>query len=104
MISTPELSTHVLTYHVLSLEDIVMHFPIQFSIETIDGHRLGKLFIPHTQIAEWLNFLVAPQYQADIVAAEQRKGGVEIYFEASEGLYLYLEMRVNCDRPVALAS
>lgn len=78
--------------------------PVQFSVDIIDGNRLGRLTVPHTQIADWLNFLVAPQYRAEIVAAEQRREGVEIYFEASEGLYLYLDMRLNCDRPVALAS
>ncbi|MBD2461579.1 hypothetical protein H6G89_11010 [Oscillatoria sp. FACHB-1407] len=81
-----------------------MHFPVQFSVETIDGNRLGKLAVPYSQIADWLNFLVAPQYRAEIVSAEQQREGIEIYFEASEGLYLYLDMRLNCDRPVALAS
>ncbi|MGJ3246666.1 MAG: hypothetical protein ACFE0I_11385 [Elainellaceae cyanobacterium] len=72
-----------------------MHSPIQFSVEMIDGYRLGKLGIPLSQIADWLNFLVAPQYRADIISAEQTRDRVDIYFQASEGLYLYLDMRLS---------
>jgi hypothetical protein len=79
-----------------------MPFPLQFSVETIDGYRLGKLAVPYSQIADWLNFLVAPQYRAEIISAEQCKDYVEIYFQSSEGLYLYLDMRLNGSREVAL--
>jgi hypothetical protein len=73
-----------------------MHSPLQFSVETVDGYRLGKLGVPCSQIADWLNFLVAPQYRAEIISAEQSRESVNIYFQASEGLYLYLDMRLNC--------
>jgi hypothetical protein len=73
-----------------------------FSVETIDGDRFGKLKIPYTQVADWLNFLVAPQYQAEIIAAEQQRGGIDIYFYASEGVYLYLDMRLNRCEAIAL--
>lgn len=72
-------------------------FSVGFSVETVDGYRLGKLAVPHADIAEWLNFLVNPQYRADIISAEQGRDHVEICFEASEGLYLYLERRLNAD-------
>jgi hypothetical protein len=67
---------------------------IQFSIETIDGFRLGKLAVPNSEIANWLNFLINPQYRAEIISAEQGKEGIEIYFQANEGLYLYLDRRL----------
>jgi hypothetical protein len=69
--------------------------PLQFSVETVDGCRLGKLGVPSSQIADWLNFLVTPQYRAEIVAAEQNQEWIDIYFQASEGLYLYLDTRLN---------
>ncbi len=72
-------------------------FSVGFSVEMVDGYRLGKLAVPHADIAEWLNFLVNPQYRADIVSAEQGRDHVEIYFEASEGLYFYLARRLNAD-------
>lgn len=82
-----------------------MQASTQFSVETIDGDRFGKLTIPQGQIADWLNFLVNPQYQADIVWAEQAQGSVNLYFESNEGLYLYLDMRLNTpvDRPCSAA-
>lgn len=40
-------------------------------------------------------FLITPQYQAEIVAAEQNQEWIDIYFQASEGLYLYLDTRLN---------
>lgn len=69
--------------------------PLQFSVEMIDGCRLGKLGVPSSQVADWLNFLVTPQYRAEIVAAEQNQEWIDIYFQASEGLYLYLETRLD---------
>lgn len=74
-----------------------MNSPLQFSVETVDGCRLGKLGVPSSQIADWLNFLINPQYQAEIVAAEQNQEWIDIYFQASEGLYLYLDARLNED-------
>jgi hypothetical protein len=69
--------------------------PLQFSVETVDGCRLGKLGVPSSQIADWLNFLVTPQYRAEIVAAKQNQEWIDIYFQASEGLYLYLDTQLN---------
>jgi hypothetical protein len=74
-----------------------------FSVETIDGCRFGKLAIPHSQIADWLNFLTNPQYRTDMISAEQESSSVTIYFQASEGLYLYLGMRLS-HTAVAMAS
>ena len=72
-----------------------MHVLPQFSVETVDGCRLGKLGIPCAQVADWLNFLIAPHYQAELISAEQTWEQVDIYFQASEGLYLYLDTRLN---------
>ncbi|MDJ0704760.1 MAG: hypothetical protein QNJ46_15870 [Leptolyngbyaceae cyanobacterium MO_188.B28] len=69
-------------------------FP-QFSIETVDGARLGKLGVPLFQISDWLNFLVTPHYQAEIISTEQEHDWIEIYFEAGEGLYAYLDGRLS---------
>ena len=67
----------------------------QFSVETIDGNRLGKLGVPLSQISDWLNFLVTPHYQAEIISAEQEQDWISIYFEAGEGLYTYLDQRLT---------
>lgn len=72
-----------------------MQAATRFSVETIDGDRFGKLTVPQGQIADWLNFLVNPQYHADLMWAEQEHEVVHLYFEANEGLYLYLDMRLN---------
>ncbi|NJN87383.1 MAG: hypothetical protein HC881_15100 [Leptolyngbyaceae cyanobacterium SL_7_1] len=74
-----------------------------FSVETIDGCHLGKLAIPYNQIADWLNFLTNSQYRTEIISAEQGSSSVDIYFQASEGLYLYLGMRLS-RAEVAMAS
>ncbi|MEB3359294.1 MAG: hypothetical protein VKK04_21390 [Synechococcales bacterium] len=66
-----------------------------FSVETIDGCRLGRIRVPCSQVADWLNFLVAPQYQAAFVFAEQCRETIDLYFEAAEGVYFYLEARLN---------
>ncbi|NJN57241.1 MAG: hypothetical protein HC879_06930 [Leptolyngbyaceae cyanobacterium SL_5_9] len=39
--------------------------------------------------------MIAPQYRAEIVVAEQNREWITVYFEASEGLYLYLDTRLN---------
>ena len=67
----------------------------QFTVETIDGARLGKLDIPLPQISDWLNFLITPHYQAEIISAEQEQNLIKVYFEAGEGLYAYLDRRLN---------
>lgn len=67
---------------------------VAFQVEVVDGYRLGCLQVPLTTVAEWLNFLVTPHYRAEIVSAEQVGDRLHIYFEANEGLYAYLEMRV----------
>lgn len=74
-----------------------------FSVEIVDGCRLGKLVVPFSQMADWLNFLVASHYRAEIVGAEQHRDGVDLYFQASEGLYLYLDMRLNQMLELAIA-
>ena len=73
-----------------------------FSVELVDGCRLGRLGIPLPQIADWLNFLATPHYQTDIISAEQESERLSIYFEASEGLYSYLEVRLN--QPIEFAA
>ena len=73
-----------------------------FSVEVVDGYRLGCLQVPLPQVADWLNFLVTPHYQADIISAEQRGDRLQIYFEANEGVYTYLETCLN--RPVELVA
>ncbi len=77
-----------------------MHAGLKFSLELVDGERLGKLAVPHTQMACWLNFLTAPHYGAQIIFAEQGCDGVTIYFDACEGMYGYLSDRINGDRTV----
>jgi hypothetical protein len=72
-----------------------MHAKTRFSFEVVDGDRLGKLAVPLSQIAEWINFLTSPHYGTTIVFAEQNNEGVTIYFDACEGLYGYLSDRVN---------
>lgn len=89
-----------------------MHTALKFSLEMVDGERLGKLAVPYTQVARWLNFLTSPHYGAQIIFAEQGREGVTIYFDACEGMYSYLSDRFNLDRathppeptPLALAS
>ncbi|MEO0406951.1 MAG: hypothetical protein AAF289_06330 [Cyanobacteria bacterium P01_A01_bin.135] len=71
-----------------------MSYPY-FSVETVDGCRLGRLSVPYTQIADWLNFLSAPHYDAEIISAQQDQRGVDLYFDASDGVYLYLETALN---------
>lgn len=65
-----------------------------FQVEIVDGYRLGRLEVPLTEVADWLNFLVTPHYRADIVSAEQGGDRLNIYFEANEGLYTYLAGRL----------
>ncbi len=69
---------------------------IQFCVvNTDDGSRVGKLDIPHRKAADWINFLVSPRQQVQIVFAEERKGGIILYFQADERLYQYLGERLN---------
>ena len=85
---------------------------LKFSLEIVDGERLGKLAVPYVQVARWLNFLTSPHYGAQIIFAEQGRESVTIYFDACEGMYSYLSDRLNLDRtahpsesiPLALAS
>ncbi|MGF1457951.1 MAG: hypothetical protein ACFBSG_02895 [Leptolyngbyaceae cyanobacterium] len=67
---------------------------VTFQINIVDGLRLGCLQVPLLEVADWLNFLVDPHYRADIIAAEQAGDRLQIHFEASEGLYAYLEHRL----------
>ncbi|HEY9654823.1 MAG TPA: hypothetical protein V6C50_04975 [Crinalium sp.] len=82
---------------------------LKFSLEMVDGERLGKLAVPYVQVAGWLNFLTSPHYGAQIIFAEQGREGVTIYFDACDGMYSYLNDRLNLDRaahqaePISLA-
>lgn len=67
---------------------------VTFQVDTVDGLRLGCLQVPLLETAEWLNFLVTPHYRAAIISAEQLGDRLQIYFEANEGLYTYLECRL----------
>jgi len=87
MLSTEALSVAALSAATFSVET--------FSIETIDGCRLGHLRVPCTRVADWLNFLATPQYRAALVFAEQCRETIDLYFEAGEGVYLYLDARLN---------
>lgn len=71
---------------------------LKFSLEIVDGERLGKLAVPYVQVARWLNFLTSPHYGAQIIFTEQGKDGVTIYFDACEGMYSYLDDRIHPDR------
>ncbi len=71
-----------------------MSASVTFRVEVVDGLRLGCLQVPLAEVADWLNFLVTPHYRADMVSAEQRGDRLQIYFEANEGLYAYLEHRL----------
>jgi hypothetical protein len=68
---------------------------VTFQINVVDGFRLGCLQVPLAEVADWLNFLVTPHYRADIISAEQVGDRLQIYFEANEGLYAYLENRLT---------
>jgi len=69
--------------------------PPLFAVEIVDGYRLGRLWVPLPQVADWLNFLATPHYQAELVSAEQSGDCLSLYFEASEGVYSYLEARLH---------
>lgn len=66
-----------------------------FSIATVDQGQLGRLDIPSKKIAAWINFLAAPNQQAQIVSAEQNGSSLTLYFQANADLYSYLEERLN---------
>jgi hypothetical protein len=69
---------------------------VQFCVvETDDGSRVGKLSIPNRKLADWINFLVSPKQQVQIVLAEERRGGLNLYFQADERLYAYLVSRLE---------
>ncbi|MCL6435361.1 MAG: hypothetical protein K6T90_14335 [Leptolyngbyaceae cyanobacterium HOT.MB2.61] len=69
---------------------------VQFCVvETEGGARVGKLNIPNRRLADWINFLVSPRQQVQIILAEERRGGLTLYFQADERLYHYLHNRLN---------
>lgn len=72
-----------------------MHPNLCFSTELVDGCRLGRLWVPFSQVADWLNFLIAPHYDVEILAVEQGLDYISISFQASEGVYLYLDRSLN---------
>jgi hypothetical protein len=73
-----------------------MSTQLEFSVESIDGSRLGKLSVPAQKIADWINFLVSPKQGAQIVSARQDDDCLTLYFQGDEGLYSYLDGRFNC--------
>lgn len=69
---------------------------VQFCVvETEDGSRVGKLGIPNRKLAGWVNFLVSPRQQVQILLAEEQRGGLTLYFQADERLYSYLQERLD---------
>ncbi|MBD1824394.1 hypothetical protein H6F51_18140 [Cyanobacteria bacterium FACHB-DQ100] len=68
----------------------------EFVIEVCDGVRLGRLYLPFKDIAEWMNFLLEPQQQSQIVLVQQHSQGISLYFHGSERIYAYLDGRFNC--------
>jgi len=72
-----------------------MQSELKFSLETIDGDRLGKLVVPFGQVANWLNLLTSPHYDIQIVHTEQEWDGITIYFDACEAMYWYVSDRAN---------
>lgn len=72
-----------------------MHAGLKFSLEVVNGDRLGRLVVPFPQMARWLNFLTSPHYGAQIVYTEQGVENVTIYFDAYEEVYSYLGDRLN---------
>lgn len=75
-----------------------MHGRLKFSLEVVDGDRLGKLVIPFSQVAPWLNLLTSPHYDTQIVHTEQEQDGVTIYFDACDAMYWYIGDRANSER------
>jgi hypothetical protein len=64
-------------------------------MEMIEGCALGKLDLPHHKVADWINFLVSPRQQAQIVFATQLHNGLTLYFRGSNKLYAYLDRHFN---------
>jgi hypothetical protein len=79
------------------LEDVAVPSQLRFSLEMIDGDRVGKLVIPLPEIANWLNLLTSPHYEIQILYSEQMDEGVTIYFDACEAMYWYISDRVHPD-------
>jgi hypothetical protein len=73
-----------------------MSTQLEFSVESIDGSRLGKLSVPVQKAADWINFLVSPKQGAQIISARQDDAWLTLYFQGDEGLYAYLDGRFNC--------
>ena len=72
-----------------------MYAGLKFSLEMVDGTRLGKLIVPFPQIARWLNFLTSPHYGAQIIYTEQGSDTVTIHFDAYDEVYEYLNARLG---------
>ncbi len=70
---------------------------IYFSIETVDGSRIGKLNVPHPKIADWINFLVSPRQEANIISATPYPDRIVLYFQGNENLYAYLDGHINAE-------
>ncbi len=68
---------------------------VQFSVVETDGSQVGKLSIPHRKSADWINFLVSPRQQVRIIFAEECRGGINLYFQADDRLYTYLQSRLS---------
>jgi hypothetical protein len=80
-----------------------MYFELKFSLEVVEGTRLGKLVVPLAQVARWLNFLTSPHYGAEIIFSEQGQETVTIYFDAYDEVYSYLSDRLSESKPFAPA-
>jgi len=74
-----------------------MQSELKFSLEIVDGDRLGKLVVPFAQIASWLNILTSPHYEIQVVHTEQSDNTVTIYFDACEAVYWYVSDRVHAE-------
>lgn len=69
---------------------------VQFCVvQTEAGARVGQLTIPHRKSADWINFLVSPRQQVQIVCAETRRSSLVLYFNGNDRLYSYLSDRLG---------
>lgn len=69
---------------------------VQFCVvQTEEGARVGQLTIPHRKSADWINFLVSPRQQVQIVFAETRRSTLVLYFNGDDRLYSYLSDRLG---------
>lgn len=76
-----------------------MPSPIQFCVvDNEDGSRMGKLGVPHRKVADWLNFLVSPRQDVQLISAQNHRSSVTLYFQASDHLYNYLNQKLSASQ------